>query len=268
MATRIHPTAAIDPEAELGTDVEVGPFVAIVGKVQVGDRCRIGPHCTLKGRLILGPENSLQGHLSMGSDPQDLKFGGEETLLEIGTGNDFREFSTFNRGTVGGGGRTTIGDHNLFMASSHVAHDCHVGSHTVFANVGTLAGHVTVGDWAVVGALSAVHQFCRVGPHAYIGGYSVIISDVLPFAKVVGTKPVYLGINRIGMERRGYSSERIRRLESALKLLTRGKVATSAAVAQLREQYAGDFDIAELLEFVESCSRGFVRAIKKGSRGA
>jgi UDP-N-acetylglucosamine acyltransferase len=257
----------VDPRAVLGADVEVGPFVLISGDVQIGDRCHIGSHCTLKGPLVMGPDNRLQGHLSLGSEPQDLKFGGEETRLEIGSGNDFREFSTFNRGTVGGGGRTVIGDHNLFMASSHVAHDCQVGSNTVFANVATLAGHVTVGDWAVVGAFSAVHQFCRVGAHAYIGGYSVIITDVLPYARVVGTKPLFLGINRIGMERRGYSADRVRRLESALKLMTRGKMSTSSAIAQLREQHPDDPDIADLLEFVASCPRGFVRAVKKGSRG-
>jgi UDP-N-acetylglucosamine acyltransferase len=267
VASSIHPSAVVDRRAELGDGVEIAPFVVLAGAVRLGDGCRVGPHCSLQGPLTLGPENRLQGHVSLGSAPQDLKFTGEETSLLIGARNDFREFSTFNRGTTTGGGRTSIGDENLFMAYSHVAHDCHVGNRTVFANAATLAGHVTVGDWAVVGAFSAVHQFCRVGEHAYIGGFSVIVTDVLPFARVVGARPMFVGINRIGMERRGYSSERVRRLESALKVLTRGRLATSSALERLRAEWGDDADVASLVAFVEGSERGFVRAIKKGSRG-
>jgi UDP-N-acetylglucosamine acyltransferase len=262
----IHPSAVVDADAVLGDGVVVGPFAVIGARVAVGDRCRIDSHVTLEGPTTLGPDNHVFPHASIGTAPQDLKYGGEATSLEIGAGNQFREFCTINRGTAGGGGVTRIGDHNLFMAGSHVGHDSQVGSHTVFANSGTLAGHVEVGDWAVVGAFSAVHQFCRVGAHAYLGGYTVVTMDALPYAISVGQKAACMGLNRIGLKRRGFDDDTLRRLEGALRLLTRPGLNRSQALERLRGE-AGDPHVRALVEFVEESERGFIRASRRGARG-
>jgi UDP-N-acetylglucosamine acyltransferase len=267
LSSRIHPTAVVDPEAELGADVEIGPFAVIGAGVAIGDHCRIDAHSTIEGPTSMGADNHVYPHASIGTAPQDLKFKGEPTRLEIGAGNSFREFCTMNRGTVGGGGVTRIGDDNLFMACSHVGHDSQVGSHTVFANSGTLAGHVEVGDWATVGAFSAVHQFCRIGEHAYLGGFTVVTKDALPFATSVGQKAVCMGINRVGLKRRGFGDESLQRLEAAMRLLTRPGLNRAQALERLREM-DDDANVRRLVEFVESSERGFIRATRRGSRGA
>lgn len=269
MVNNIHPSAVIDPEAELGSDVVVGPMAVIGAGVSVGDRCRIDAGAQLRGPTRLGVENHVYSGACVGFDPQDLKFAGERTALEVGDRNHFREHTTIHRGTGHGGGVTTIGDDNLFMVGTHVAHDCLVGSHTIFANNATLAGHVEVADYAVISAFTSVHQFCRIGRHAYIGGYSIVTRDALPFVKTVGARPACFGINRIGLERRGMAAESIDRLERAYRVLVRSKLNTTQALERLRSELADDPEVAHLAEFVASSERGVIReAPRRGwSRG-
>jgi UDP-N-acetylglucosamine acyltransferase len=197
----------------------------------------------------------------VGTPPQDLKYKGEPTRLEIGCGNTFREFVTVNRGTVGGGGVTRIGDDSLFMAYSHIAHDCQVGSRLVFDNCGTLAGHVEVADDAVIGAFSAVHQFCRVGPHAFIGGFTVVLRDALPYMRTVGGRPAKCyGPNTIGLERKGFDADRIKALKAFWRFLRSPKLNTSQALEKVREELAGQQDVDLLMEFIDSSERGVTLA--------
>jgi UDP-N-acetylglucosamine acyltransferase len=223
------------------------------------------------GPCSIGRDNRIFPYACIGFEPQDLKYGGEATRLEVGDRNHFREFTTIHRGTEKGGGVTTIGSDNLFMAYVHVAHDCHVGSRTIFANNATLAGHVEVHDDANVSAFTSVHQFCRVGRHAYVGGYSVVVMDALPFAKTVGGKPAFYGVNSIGMKRKGFDDERVRRVERALELLTRSKLNTAQALLKIREELGGDADpdVEYLVEFVETAKRGVHKSLpgRKGGRG-
>ncbi|HVS15798.1 MAG TPA: acyl-ACP--UDP-N-acetylglucosamine O-acyltransferase [Thermoanaerobaculia bacterium] len=266
MSATVHPSAVVDAEADLADGAVVGPFAVIGARVVVGEGCRVDAHATIEGPTTLGPDNHVFPHASIGTAPQDLKYAGEDTSLEIGARNQFREFCTVNRGTMGGGGVTRIGDDNLLMTGSHIGHDSQVGSHTVFANSGTLAGHVEVGDWAVVGAFSAVHQFCRVGAHAYLGGYTVVTMDALPYAISVGQKAACMGLNRIGLKRRGFGDETLRRLEAALRLLTRPGLNRSQALERLRGE-TDDPHVRALVEFVEGSERGFIRASRRGARG-
>jgi UDP-N-acetylglucosamine acyltransferase len=265
---RIHPTAVVDPGAELATGVVVGPFVTIGAGVVVGEGTEVGAGAVLQGPTRIGRDNRIYPHACIGTDPQDLKFRGEETRLEIGDRNQVREFCTVNRGTAKGGGLTRIGDDNLFMVYTHVAHDCTVGSRTIFANNATLAGHVEVQDDASISAFSAVHQFCRVGRHAYIGGYSVIVQDALPFAKTVGHKPAFYGLNRIGLERKGVPAETVDRLDAALRLLVRSGLNVGDAVARLRADF-DDPEVIYLADFVTSAERGVIRGLpgRRGARG-
>jgi UDP-N-acetylglucosamine acyltransferase len=213
----------------------------------------------LQGPAEIGAGCVISPFASIGSDPQDLKYRGEPTRLVIGQRNTFREFVTINRGTVGGGGVTTIGDRNLFMAYAHVAHDCHVGSDTVFANAATLAGHVTVEDGVTVGAFSGVHQFCRIGRHAFIGGYSVVTQDALPFVKTVGNRATTYGINTIGLERRGFSDESIQALKTAYRLLRQSGLNTGQAVERIESELQHSNECRELAAFIRSSVRGIVR---------
>lgn len=259
MATQIHPSAVVDPRAELATGVVVGPHAVIGPRVTIGEGTEVGAGAQVQGPTILGRDNRVFPHACLGFDPQDLKFAGEETRLEVGDRNHFREFSTVHRGTGKGGGLTRIGDDNLFMVYSHVAHDCVVGSRTVFSNSATLAGHVEVEDDAVVGAFSAVHQFSRVGRHAYIGGFSVVTRDALPFVKTVGQRPLCYGLNRVGLERKGFGGERLDRLEAAYRLLVRSRLPLPRAVERLRAELGGDPDVDFLVDFVGRSQRGVIR---------
>ena len=265
MTPLIHPTAVVDPAAELGPGVKVGPHAVIGPDVTLGAGCELGAGAQVMGPSVLGRENRVFAHACIGFEPQDLKFDGEVTRLEVGDGNAFREFCTVHRGTGHGGGVTTVGSDNLFMAYSHVAHDCHVGDRTIFSNGGTLAGHVEVADDAVVGAYSAVHQFCRVGRHAYIGGYSVVTQDALPFVKTVGHRPAVYGINKIGLERKGFDAETIKRLGAALRVLVRGGLAIDSALERMRAEHGGCPEVDELIDFVASSKRGVIRTLP-GSR--
>ena len=208
MSTTIHPTAIVDPKAKLADGVVVEPYAIIDGQVEIGRDCLVGPYSRITGWTTIGAENRFESHCSIGAQPQDLKYAGEKTLLEIGDGNTFREFVTIHRGTPGGGGITRIGHSSLFMAYAHIAHDCIVGSQTIFANAATLAGHVEVQDQATIGAFSAIHQFSRIGQYAFLGGFTAANKDCLPFMNTTGGRPAKCyGPNTIGLERKGFSEE-------------------------------------------------------------
>lgn len=267
--SQIHPTAVIDPAARIGSGVSIGPFAVIGAEVEIGDACRIEAHAVIQGPTRMGSGNRVFSGAHIGFEPQDLKFAGEEVRLEIGDRNQFREGCTVHRGTGKGGGITRVGSDNLFMVGAHVAHDCQVGSRTIFANNGTLAGHVVVEDDAIVGAFSSVHQFCRVGRYAYIGGYSVLTQDVLPYVKTVGVKPAVYGLNRIGLERKGFDAATLKLLERAYRILVRSKLAPTSALARLREELAGTSPHADyLIDFVAASERGVITTLPgRGGRG-
>jgi UDP-N-acetylglucosamine acyltransferase len=255
--SEIDSRAIISTSARVGSGVRVGAFAVVGDGVELGEDCVLEAHAMVRGPARIGRKNIFDSFCSVGGDPQDLKFSGEPTELVVGDGNRFREFSTVSRGTVQGGGVTRIGNDNLFMAYSHVAHDCVVGSHTVFANGATLAGHVTVEDWATVGAFSPVHQFCRIGHYAYVGASTVITQDVPPFSRVVTERETRCyGVNTVGLERRGFDRERLDTIEKAYRLLLRSKLNTSQALEQIRAQLNGSPDIRELVEFIEAAQRG------------
>jgi UDP-N-acetylglucosamine acyltransferase len=266
MATEIHPTAVVDPGAELADGVTVGPHAVIGARVTIGEGTEVGAGAHIQGPTTLGRENRVFPHATLGFDPQDLKFGGEETRLEVGDRNHFREFVTVHRGTAHGRSLTTVGSDNLFMVYTHIAHDCIVGDRVVMANCATLAGHVEVESDATISAFSAVHQFCRVGRHAYIGGYSVITMDALPYVKTVGAKPLVYGLNSIGLKRKGFDGEALERLRRAYRLLVESKLNTTQALEQIRQEVGGHGEVDHLVAFVESAQRGVIKA-RPGRRG-
>ena len=258
--SEIDPRAIVSPTMRLGRDVRIGAFAVVGDEVELEEGCIVHPHAVLQGPARFGSKNVFHPFCSIGSDPQDLKYAGERTELEVGDANVFREWVSVNRGTAGGGGLTRIGSHNFFMVCAHVAHDCVVGNHTIFSNGATLAGHVVVEDYAQVGAFSAVHQFRRVGRHGFIGGFTVVTQDVPPFAKVVAARETRCyGPNTVGLERRGFSKERIEAIERAFRLLLRSKLNTTQALEQMRATLDGSEDVAELIRFIESAERGIVK---------
>lgn len=260
MTTRVHPTAVVHSQAQLGEDVEVGPLCVIGPDVVIRTGSVLGPLTRIDGPTEIGEGNRFSGQCSIGTEAQDLKFKGEKTFLTIGDGNTFREFVSVNRGTEGGGGRTEIGSNNFFMMYSHVAHDCHVGSNTIFANGATLAGHVEVRDFVTVGAYTAVHQFCRVGEHAFIGGFTVATQDVLPYVKTVGTRSVKTyGINSVGLERKGFSRETIEALQRAYRLLVRSKLKLEDALGRIEAELGEHAEVRGLVQFVREAKRGVIR---------
>jgi UDP-N-acetylglucosamine acyltransferase len=251
----IHPTAIVHSAAQVGAGTVIGPYVTIGERVRIGRNCRIGASCVIEGVTEIGDGNEIFPMTSIGLVPQDLKFGGEPTRVVIGERNVIREFVTIHRGTAGGGGLTSIGNHNLLMAYTHVAHDCHIGNETIFGNAATLAGHVEVEDYANVGAFSGVHQFCRVGKYAFIGGYSVVTKDALPFAKTVGNRARIYGINTIGLIRRGFSQDTIAKLRRAHRILLHSN--TSRAVAQIeRDPSLQSPEVRYVVDFIRSSKRG------------
>jgi UDP-N-acetylglucosamine acyltransferase len=258
--SEIDPRAVVSPRARLGHNVRIAPFAVIGDDVSLGDDCVVHSHCVLRGPSRIGASNVFHPFCSIGGDPQDLTYRAERTELEIGDHNTFHEYVTVNRGTVKGGGVTRVGHRNLFMVYAHIAHDCLVGNDTVFANAATLAGHVTVEDWASIGAFCPVHQFCRVGRHSYVGAFTVITQDVLPFAKVVAPRDTRTyGVNSIGLERRGFDKLRISAIEQAFRLLLRSKLNTTQAVEQMKQTLAGQADVEEIIRFVESAQRGICK---------
>lgn len=258
--SEIDARAVVAPSARLGRDVHIGPFAVVGEEVELGEACVLHAHAAVRGPARLGKGNVVHPFCSVGGDPQDLTYAGERTELAVGDENVFHEFVTVNRGTAKGGGVTRIGSHNLFMAYAHVAHDCAVGDHTVFTNGATLAGHVTVEDWAVIGAFSAVHQFCRVGKYSYVAGYTVITQDVAPFSKVAAPRETKCyGVNSIGLERHGFSKERVKAIEQAYRFLLRSKLNTSQAIEKMKETMNGSLDVEELIRFIESVERGLTK---------
>ena len=257
---QIHAQAMVSPAAKLGAGVQVGAFAVVGAGVELGDRCVLHPHAVVQGPAKFGPGNTFHSFCVIGGDPQDYTFADEHVELEVGEGNIFREHVTVSRGTKKGGGTTLIGSKNFFLAYSHVGHDCQVGSNTLFVNGATLAGHVTVQDFVTVGAFSPVHQFCRLGRYAYIGACTVITQDVLPFSLIVTQRETRcFGPNAIGLERKGFSAERVKKLQQAFRLLVRSKKNTSQALQEMRATMADSADVRELIEFTEKAERGIVK---------
>lgn len=259
MPAYIHPTAIVSDSATIGEVCHIGPFCTVGDEVTLGDRVRLDSHVVVDGRTSIGNDTHVYPFVSIGLAPQDLKYSGEPTCVEIGKGNHIREFVTIHRGTAGGGGLTSIGDGNLLMAQAHVAHDCHLGSEIIMANAATLAGHVEIADRANIGAYSGVHQFCRVGPEAFVGGYSVVVKDALPFAIIQGNHAKCYGLNRVGMKRRGYSKETVEKLNHAFHLLLSAKLNTSQAIEKIREDITDCKEVDVLVDFIETSKRGVVK---------
>ena len=256
----IHPTAIVHPAARVAESAEIGPYCIVGAEVEIGERTRLIAHLYVEGPMSIGADNVFYPYSTVGVASQDLKYRGERSEARIGDHNTIREFVTIHRGTEGGGLLTSIGSHNLLMAYVHVAHDTRIGDHVVLANGVTCGGHVTVGDWAVVGAFTGVHQFCRVGRHAMIGGYSVVTQDVLPFSMAVSERVIKVfGANGTGLERRGFAASRIDELQRAFRLLTRGGLNTTQAIERMAGEIAPSDELTELVEFIRSSERGFVK---------
>ena len=255
----IHPTAVVDPKAELADDVTVGAYSVIGPDVRVDAGCWIGPHVVIQGPTRLGRENRIYQFSSIGEAPQDKKYADEPTRLEIGDRNTIREFVTINRGTVSGGGLTTVGNDNWLMAYIHIAHDCHVGNETIFSNNASLAGHVTVGDFAILGGFSLVHQFCTVGAYCFTGMGSAISKDVPPYLLVAGHPAKPHGINAEGLKRRGFGAEEIRALRRAYKLLYRSGLSLEEAKVELRQLAGESAAVGVFAEFLEQVERSVIR---------
>jgi UDP-N-acetylglucosamine acyltransferase len=256
----IHPSAIVDPAARVPSSCSIGPFCHISAGVELGEDCELISHVVIHGTARIGSRNRFFPFCAIGIEPQDVSYRNEKTAVEIGDDNAFREYVTINRGTAKGGGVTRVGSHTLLMAYSHVGHDCLVRDHAMLVNAATLAGHVTVEEWAVIGALCPVHQFVRIGAHAYIGGGTVVTKDVLPFAKCVTPRHTQTyGLNAVGLERRGFTQERIRRIHHAFRVLLNSRLNTTQAVEKLHSEGDQGEDVAMLLRFVEASERGIVK---------
>jgi UDP-N-acetylglucosamine acyltransferase len=255
----IHPTAIVSDRAQLGEDCFVGPYTIIGDEVVLGAGVRIESHAVLDGRTRIGDGTHIYPFVSIGLAPQDLKYRGEPAETRIGARNQIREFVTIHRGTQGGGMLTAVGDDCLIMAQAHIAHDCLIGDRVIMANAATLAGHVTVADGANIGAYSGVHQFCRVGREAYVGGYSVVVKDALPFALTVGNHAKCYGLNKEGMRRRNYPPATIAALHHAFHLLLSARLNTTQAVERIRAEIDDAPEVEEVLRFIESSTRGVIK---------
>jgi UDP-N-acetylglucosamine acyltransferase len=256
---QVHPTAVVHPGARLHETVEVGPYSVIGEKVTIGAGTRVAPHVVIEGRTTIGERNRIFQFASVGGAPQDLKYAGEDTQLIIGDGNTIRESVTMNIGTVGGGGVTRVGNNNLFMAYSHVAHDCVVGNGCIIANSVALAGHVQLEDSVILGGLSAVHQFTRLGKHAFIAGGSMVVMDVPPYCTAQGDRAELAGLNVVGLQRHGFSEEQIGRIKEAYKILFRSKLQLAEAMDRLKAEMGGQSEIDYLVDFVNQSKRGLTR---------
>lgn len=256
----IHPTAIVAPSAKIPASCNIGPFCTVGGEVEMGEHCSLVSHVVLDGPSKLGDHNKIYPFAVIGGDPQDVTYAGEPTRLEIGSHNVIRESVTITRGTVKGGGTTRVGNHVLIMAYAHIGHDCVIGDHAMLVNAATLAGHVTVEDWAVVGALCPVHQYVRIGAHSYIGGGTTITQDVLPYSMTSAERDTHAYmLNKVGLQRRGFSPERISSLHHAFKVLLASKLNTSQAVEKLRSEQTQGQDVELLLRFIESSQRGVIK---------
>ncbi len=259
MSVSIHPSAVVHPGARLAPGVSIGPFTVIGEHVEIGEGTRIGPHAVVTGHTRIGRNNRIFQFVSLGEIPQDKKYGGEPTRLEIGDGNTIREFCTFNTGTVQDVGVTRLGDDNWMMAYVHLAHDCQVGNHTIFANNAQLAGHVQVHDHAILGGFSQVHQYCRIGAHSFVAASSLVLKDVPPYVMAGGNSAQPHGINTEGLRRRGFSAETIRAIRGAYKTLYRDGLGFAEACEAIRAQALLLPEVSLLAEFLSGSERGIVR---------
>ena len=255
----IHPSAIVDPGAKIGANVEIGPFSIIGPHVEIGDNTKIGPHFVIKGHTRVGRDNHIFQFCSLGEIPQDKKYAGEPTRLEIGDRNTIREFCTFNLGTVQDQGVTRIGDDNWLMAYVHIAHDCRVGNKTIFANGASLAGHVIVDDWVIFGGFTGIHQFCRIGAHVITAASSLVLQDVPPYLMVAGNTAQPYGIHVEGLKRRGFTSEAITELKRAYRTLYKSGLLLEEAKGKLAEQARTQPDVQRLVDFLEVSKRGVIR---------
>lgn len=256
----IHPAAIVDPRARIAETSEIGPGCIIGGDVEIGARTRLMAHVYVEGVTAIGEDNVFFPYSTVGVASQDLKYKGERAETRIGNRNKIREFVSIHRGTQGGGLTTQIGDDNLVMAYAHVAHDVKIGNHTQLGNAVTFAGHVTVEDWAVIEAFSGVHQFCRIGKHAFVGGYSVVTQDVLPYSMTVSPREARVfGENKIGLERRGFAKSSVEGLHKAFRILTKSGLNTTQAVERIRAEVPECPEVCELLAFIERSQRGFIK---------
>jgi UDP-N-acetylglucosamine acyltransferase len=257
---QIHPSASVAASAKLARGVMVGAFAVVGEEVELGEDCVVHPHAVVYGPSRFGAANVFHPFCVVGGDPQDYTFAGERSELIAGGKNVFREYVTVSRGTKKGGGVTRLGNENFLLAYTHIGHDCQIGNSNLFVNAATLAGHVTIEDFATIGALSPVHQFCRVGCYAYVGASTVVVQDVPPFSRIVTERETKsFGPNAIGLERKGFSAERIKTLQRAFRLLSRSKLNTSQALAEMRVQFADSKDVRELVKFIETAERGIVK---------
>jgi UDP-N-acetylglucosamine acyltransferase len=257
---KAHPTAIVDPGAKVHASCKIGPYCVVGPEVELGAGCHLVSHVAIEGPTEIGVDNAFFPFCSIGMAPQDLTYNGELTRLEIGDHNEIREFVTINRGTVKGGGLTRVGSHILVMAYTHIAHDCVIGDHVILANAATLGGHVTVEEWATVGALCPVHHFIRIGAHSFVGGGTTITRDVLPFSKTSASRDVQAyGLNAIGLERRGFNKDRIRKIHHAYKVLLASKLNTSQALEKLKSEPDHGEDVEALIKFIEESERGVIK---------
>jgi len=255
----IHPQAIVEPGAKLADDVEVGPFCVIGSEVEIEAGCRIDSHVVISGRTRIGRDNHIYSFASIGGEPQDKKYGGEDSALEIGVGNTIREYVTINRGTADGGGVTRLGDDNWLMAYCHIAHDCQVGSHNVMANGATLAGHVIVGDHVIFAGYSGAHQFCRIGDHAFLGMYGGVSQDVPAYVMVSDQPPRPRGVNSEGLKRRGFSETQIRNIREAYRTIYRSGLKRDEALDRLRERLPEQPELAPMIDSAAASERGLLR---------
>ncbi|MHB8814279.1 MAG: acyl-ACP--UDP-N-acetylglucosamine O-acyltransferase [Steroidobacteraceae bacterium] len=251
--------AIVSPQAELAADVTVGPFSVIGPQVRIGPGTVVGPHVVIIGPTTIGAGNKIHQFASLGDAPQDKKYGGEPTRLEIGDRNVFRENCTVNRGTIHDRGVTSVGDDNLFMASSHVAHDCVVGSNTVFANCVSLGGHVEIGDWVILGGLSAVHQHCKIGSHAFLAGGAIVTRDVPPYVMVAGNPSAPHAVNSEGLKRRGFTEEQVRGIREAYRIVYRCDLRLSEALERLEPSAGEKPELRLFVDFIRSSTRSIIR---------
>jgi UDP-N-acetylglucosamine acyltransferase len=259
--TEIDPRAIVSPSAKFGSGVKVGACAVVGDDVELDDGCVLEPHAVVQGPSKFGKNNHVHSFAIVGGDPQDLTYTGQRTCLEVGDANEFREFCTVHRGTIKGGGSTRIGSHNLIMAYAHIGHDCVIGNHVILTNGAQLAGHIVVEDYAGISAFCLLHQFSRVGAHSYIGAGTVITQHVVPYSMVVGERGVKcFGINKVGLQRHGFSPQRIKAVEQAYRLLLRSRLNTSQAIEKMRGTLADSEDVQLLIRFIESAGeRGFTK---------
>jgi UDP-N-acetylglucosamine acyltransferase len=256
----IHPTAIVDPKADLGDEVEIGPYAIIEKGVTIGPRTQIGPHVVVREGTRMGKQCQIFQFASLGEAPQAIAYKGEKTLLLMGDHNIVREFVTLNRGTAPGGGKTVIGHRNLFMAYSHVAHDCQIGNQVILANAATLAGHIIIEDYAIIGGLSAIHQFCRIGTHAFISGMTGITLDVPPYMLASGSRARLFGLNTVGLKRFHFSEASVRALKKAYRIIFRSGLTLERAVKQVKEDGISQLpEVQHLLQFIQQSKRGISR---------